>query len=162
MVRLHSDRVYRVVATLVGTDDAEDTSQEVFLNVFAHFGSFRGDSELATWIYRIATNVSLRRLERRKRSAARRLGRDGLPEASEGPVGVATQGEERELLRAALERLPEEQRAVVVLRGIEELSFEEVARILAIPKPTAQSRMARAKEKLRALLGPLLERRGEG
>jgi RNA polymerase sigma-70 factor (ECF subfamily) len=159
IIRLHSERVFRIVAALVGPEDAEDASQEAFLNVFAHFGAFRGDSELATWIYRIATNVALRRLERRKRLAPSRLVGGVLSEASTGPLPVASSTEEREILRAALDRLPEEQRAVVVLRGIEELPFEDVARILAIPKPTAQSRMARAKERLRVLLAPLLEPR---
>ncbi len=73
------------------------------------------------------------------------------------PLDQASAGEERERLRLALERLPPDQRAVVVLRAMEGLPFEEVARILAIPVPTAQSRMARAKEKLLVLLAGSLE-----
>ena len=73
---------------------------------------------------------------------------------------MAATSEAREALHAALAELPEDQRAVIVLRGLEGLPFEEVARILGIKKPTAESRMARAKEKLRGLLGRWLEEDG--
>ena len=155
IVRVHAERVYRVTASILGPGEAEDATQEVFLNVLSGFSGFQGRSRLSTWIYRVATNAALRRLERRKRGSDVEMG--PLLREPPDPLDQASAGEERERLRLALERLPPDQRAVVVLRAMEGLPFEEVARILAIPVPTAQSRMARAKEKLLVLLAGSLE-----
>jgi RNA polymerase sigma-70 factor (ECF subfamily) len=159
-VHAHADRVYRVVASVLGPVEAEDATQEVFLNILSGFGGFEGRSRLSTWIYRVATNVALRRIERRRRSVLEPLEEKEPVLAGGDPEAEASSEEQRERLRAALERLPAEQRSVVVLRAMEGLPFEEVARILGIPVPTAQSRMARAKERLLLLLRGTLEPHG--
>ncbi|MBI3724073.1 sigma-70 family RNA polymerase sigma factor [bacterium] len=166
IVRVHSDAVFRVVAGHLGSSEAEDASQEVFLQVHRGLRAFEGRSLLSTWIFRIATNVALKRLRRKRRRPSSRSIEEGEAVAADGPAPEAglDSSELRAVLLRALDRLPEEQRAVVVLRGIEGLPFEEVARVLGIVRPTAESRMARAKEKLRSLLRPWIspEARDQG
>ncbi len=158
IVRVHSPAVWRIVHAHVGSSEAEDATQEVFLRVQQGIGAFEGESLLSTWIYRIATNVALNRL-RRWRRKPRPDSLDGvdLSSSKADPVELACEREARRAFEAALATLAEDQRAVVVLRGVEGLSFEEIARALGIPKPTAESRMARARDRLRQLLQPFLD-----
>ena len=153
LVQQHADATYRVVAGIVGDSDAEDVLQEVFLRVHRNLSKFRGEARFRTWLHRIAVNVALKRRDRLKR-------RSTVP--FDGPEPVADHPEPTERLAAreaqealwrAMDQLPDHQRAVVVLRGIEGLSFAEVAETLGIRKPTAESRMARAKARLKELLG---------
>lgn len=159
LVRAQSDAVFRIVAGLVGRDDAEDVAQEVFVAVHQSLPRFRGRSKLSTWVYRIATNVALKRLRsRHRRSKREQLLADHDP-AGEGdqPSAGIEADEQRAALQRALDALPEHQRAVVVLRGQEGLPYEEVARVLGIRRATAESRMARAKVRLRELLKDWVE-----
>ncbi len=152
IVSQHADAVYRIAASHLGASEAEDASQEVFLQVHRDLDRFRGEAALKTWIYRVATNVSLKRIRRRKRRPF--LERMGVREPASplpGPDAEVGREEKRAALRGALERLPETQRAVVVLR-MQGVPFAEIARTLGIRQPTAESRMARAKDRLRELL----------
>jgi RNA polymerase sigma-70 factor (ECF subfamily) len=168
IVRVHAAPVYRIVAAYVGQGDAEDATQETFVQIQQGLASFEGRARLGTWIFRIATNVALKRLRRRKRKPplAAIEGAEAVSR-ERGPLAVAQEGELRAAFQEALLALPEDQRAVVVLRGIEGLPFEEVAETLGIPLPTAHSRMARACEKLKQRLrrftdaGALAPRQGE-
>jgi RNA polymerase sigma-70 factor (ECF subfamily) len=156
IVRGHASSVYRIVAGHLGQDEAEDATQEAFVHVQRGLATFEGRARLSTWIHRVATNVALKRLRtRRRKPAPEALVAEPLAGGA-GPDAASAAREERAALLAALDHLPEPQRAVVVLRAIEGLSFEEVARTLGIPVPTAESRMARAREKLRVLLRPHL------
>jgi RNA polymerase sigma-70 factor (ECF subfamily) len=134
-------------------------AQDVFLKVVQGLPSFDGRARLGTWIHRIATNAGLNHLRTRKRRrGAANLSREAdVPSTAPSPDAELHAREEETALARALETLPEEFRAVVVLRVQRGLSFEEIARVLGIQRPTAESRMARAKDKLRALLGPWLE-----
>ena len=155
LVALHADAVWRVAAAHVGPDEAEDAAQEVFVRVHQGLRGFAGDSRFSTWIYRIATNVALTRAKRLRMRRATQRPMDGAAEpAARGaePGDRAADEERRDAVRRAIEALPEKERAVAVLRGLEELSFEEVAQVLGIRRPTAESRMARAKERLKGLL----------
>jgi RNA polymerase sigma-70 factor (ECF subfamily) len=155
LVALHGATVYRVVARHVGRGEAEDAAQETFLQIHKSLRGFQGRSSLSTWIYRVATTVALKRAARaRRRVAALRLvSREPPPVAAAADVeAVAT--EERESVRRTLELLPVEQRAVVALRAVDGLSFKEIARVLGIPRPTAESRMFRGREALREWLRP--------
>ncbi|HZU99856.1 MAG TPA: sigma-70 family RNA polymerase sigma factor [Planctomycetota bacterium] len=153
IVRLHAGTVYRIVAGYVPRDEAEDATQEVFVRIQQGLPAFEGRSRLATWIHRIATNVGLRRIRTRRRKPPPHS-IDGVDAAAPGasPLDATSDEELREAFRLALDALPGEQRAVVVLRGIEGLPFEDVASALGIPLPTAHSRMARACERLRRIL----------
>ena len=157
LVKAHYAGAFRVAAAILGRDEAEDVTQEVFVHVQQKLPSFEGRSRFGTWIYRIATNVSLNRLRsRRRRPQGAPLEEGVVPSAERGPVKRTSDAELRQTFREALAELPEEQRAVVVLRGVEGLSFQEVSEVLQIPVPTAHSRMARAREKLRRSLGEFL------
>ncbi len=156
IVRSHADATYRIAAAMIGASHAEDVVQETFLRVHRGLPRFRGESRLRTWIYRIATNVSLTRRGRMAARPAEPLGDADPVSTAPGPDAESVTEERKALLRRALDQLPEHQRAVVILRVIEGLSFEETARILGIRRPTAESRMARAKDRLRQILEPVI------
>jgi RNA polymerase sigma-70 factor (ECF subfamily) len=154
LVLKHVDAVHRVVLGHVGPDEAEDATQEVFLRVHRGLKGFEGRSRVTTWLYRIATNVGLKRRRRRRWLFVRSeevLARQ--PDDRPGPEAVAADREERDRVARAVAALPEDLRSVVILRGFEGLPWEEIAKILDIGVSTAEARMARAKDQLRVLLG---------
>jgi len=140
-------RVYRLAVRMVGSADAADVTQEVFLRVFARVVTFRGASAFPTWLYRVAVNECLRYLGRRPRK---------LQPLVEEPVCAAA-GPERsleqaDLLERALERLDAPLRAVFLLREVEGLRYQEIADILAIAPGTVASQLSRARAELQAFL----------
>jgi len=154
LVLKHADAVHRVVLGHVGPDEAEDAAQEVFLRMHRGLKGFEGRSRVTTWLYRIATNVGLKRRRRRRWSFVRSeqalaRQRDDRP----GPEAVMADREQRDRVARAVAALPEDLRSVVILRGFEGLPWEEIARILDVGVSTAEARMARAKDQLRVLLG---------
>ena len=153
LIDAHGRFVYRVVVGLLGEQEAEDVTQEVFLRACAHLGRFEGRSSERTWLYSIARNLSISWLRKETRRRTQTLEPVAAVASGLGPEALAGREEERAALLAAIQRLPLYQREVVVLRGLVGLPFEEVARILKIKRPTAESRMARAKVRLRELLG---------
>lgn len=158
IVRRHGSAAYSIVCAHLGAGEADDATQEVFLQVHRGLANFEERSSIATWIHRIATNVALNRLRRRRRKPTPpTLDEEATTSPDPGPLALAAESEARRAFELALATLPEEQRAVVVLRGVEGLAYEEVSRVLEIPIPTAQSRMSRAREKLRTLLARFLE-----
>lgn len=144
-------RVLALGVQLTGRrDDAEDILQNTFLQVYRYLPSWRGESNIATWVYRIALREGLRYRRKQQRPVA-------LPE--ETPQRRSTtdpleRQETREQLYAALHQLPTAQRAVLALLTIEELSVEEVARIMNIPEGTVWSRAYHARRQLRRHLEP--------
>lgn len=140
--------------------DAEDVGQETFVRFYRALGQFRGESKLATYLTRIAMNLSLNALKRRRRWYWRFLSLDGLiPGLPEAPFEQAQEGsaqEEAELVRAAVQALEPKFRAVVVLRLIDGYSTRETAELLGIPVGTVLSRLARAQQKLKERLEPTL------
>jgi RNA polymerase sigma-70 factor (ECF subfamily) len=158
LVLKHVDAVHRVVLGHVGCDEAEDATQEVFLRVHRGLKGFEGRSRVTTWLYRIATNVGLKRRRRRRwpfsgsdRALAER------PDMRPGPETIASDREQRERVARAVASLPDELRSVVILRVFEGLAWDEIAKVLDIGLSTAEARMARAKGRLRALLEPTHE-----
>lgn len=163
VVRTHYDRVYRLALRMLGNaTDAEDVAQEAFMKVHRSAPRFRADSSLSTWIYRITHNVCLDELRRRKRRplAQGLQGSDDEHLAVEqaddgpGPEEAALSADERLRLRRALDGLPLEFRSVLVLREVEDLSYEQIASVLKCPIGTVRSRLARA----RRLLAERLQR----
>lgn len=151
LVARHAPSVFRIVAGHLGPTDAEDAAQEVFTRVYLGLKGYKGEARLSTWIFRVATNVALTRASKKRRRDPVRPFEEEPPSSAPPPGEELLAQERREAVRRAVEQLPEEQRSVVLLRS-EGLSFEEVARVLGILRPTAESRMARAKERLRAIL----------
>jgi RNA polymerase sigma-70 factor (ECF subfamily) len=163
------DRYERAVAsTVIGMlgpgDDADDVGQETFVRFHRALGSFRGESSLKTYLVHIAMNLSLNALKRRRRSALRFVSRDGesddgdplvnLPEPRVGPDGDVDTRELQLLVRAAVRRLGEKHRAVVVLRLFHDYSTKETAEVLGVPEGTVLSRLSRAMKELESMLRP--------
>ena len=154
--RAHSGRLYSVACRMLGNPtDAEDLLQEIFLAAHRKLDSFRGESALGTWLYRLATNLCLDHL----RSRAARTGQMTGPLDDEpGLTDVSSRGlAERTLARMDLERalahLPEGCRAAFVLHDVEGLEHREVAEVLGIAEGTSKSQVHKARLRLRALLG---------
>jgi RNA polymerase sigma-70 factor, ECF subfamily len=165
LVTDHQRMVYQLALHLLGdAQEALDVSQEVFLRVFRTLAQFRGQSTLKTWIYRIVVNQASNRQRwwRRRRRAQQVALEDHTaahgelpePHISSQPDSVLEQGELSKRVWAALDSLPFDQRAVVVLREIDGLSYEEIAVSLGVAVGTVKSRLARARESLRLVLRP--------
>ncbi|HVY60985.1 MAG TPA: sigma-70 family RNA polymerase sigma factor [Planctomycetota bacterium] len=163
IVSEHARPVYATVLGFVPPAEADDVAQEAFLRVVQGLATFDGRARLGTWIVRVAVNTALNHLRaRRRRPPPAPLPDEALvPSPAPAPGALLDEAEERAAYLRALDALPDEQRAVVVLRVQRGLSFEEVAAALGIARPTAESRMARAKARLRELLAPLVERDAE-
>ncbi len=163
LVNEHQRMVYQLSFNLLGDhNEALDLSQEVFLRVFRTIHAFRGQSALRTWIFRIVVNQARNRQRwwrRRHRSQQVSLDehiRDhgDFPEQNNGssPDRLFGQKEVAERLRTALDHLPFDQKTALVLREIDGLSYEEIAYSLGVAVGTVKSRLARARESLRAEL----------
>ena len=153
LVIRHEGKVAGVIRSMLGTTpEAEDVGQEVFIRFYDALGKFRGDALVSTYLVRIAINLSLNELKRRKRSATRFT----TMEAASGK-GTEDMMDLNEQLRYEFKRLDPEFQAVATLRLIEGYSTEETAEILGIPLGTALSRLARAQQKLRVALSKKLK-----
>ena len=162
-------RVYRVANGIChSSPDAEEVVQDVFLTLFRKAGSFEGRAALGTWLYRVAVNTALNK-RRGKRNELEEPLEDLLPtfkedghrqgdrsfllaDWSQMPDEMLLSREGREVVHAAVGRLPEHFRAVLLLRDVEELSSEEVAEILGDSIASVKSRLHRARMALRELL----------
>jgi RNA polymerase sigma-70 factor, ECF subfamily len=164
LIELYQQPVYNLVYRLLpDPGDACDVVQEVFLKVFRNIGNFRSQSSLKTWVYRIALNEAhnkRRWFGRHKRHEvdldreddhARSL-QDSLPDSSSSPFDLMLGEETHEKIEQALQKLSPNFREAVVLRDIEELSYEEIADILNINMGTVKSRILRGREALRKQL----------
>jgi RNA polymerase sigma-70 factor, ECF subfamily len=163
LVTDHQRMVYQLGLHLLGDpQEAADLSQEVFLRIFRTLAQFRGQSTLRTWIYRIVVNqASNRQRWWRRRRRAQQVALDDhtaahgeLPESRSYamPDQVLQQREIAGRVWQALDQLPFDQRAVIVLREIDGLSYEEIAASLGVAVGTVKSRLARARGTLRAVL----------
>lgn len=150
-------RVWRVARALLGSAaEADDATQEVFLRVLEKAPLFDGRSRFSTWIHRLSVNHCKNRRERERAHRSRQEALSIEEPACSGPspLELAADDDERAHLFALLARLPEEQRAVLVLREVEGLAYREIADALEIPAGTVMSRLARARERLLLELGP--------
>jgi RNA polymerase sigma-70 factor (ECF subfamily) len=162
LVSEHQRMVYQLSLNLLNDhNEALDLSQEVFLRVFRTIHTFRGHSSLRTWIYRIVINQARNRQRWwRRRHRAQQVSLDQhiqdhgeLAETQDrGPDRLVGQKQLAERIRVALERLPFDQKTAIVLREIDGLSYEEIGFSLGIAVGTVKSRLARAREGLRAQL----------
>lgn len=159
IVAQHGDRVFGLILRMVGNAaEAEDLAQEVFVTVFKSIESFRGESRFSTWLLRIAANHAKNRIKylSRRGTATEDVGElssevaDGLQERSlqarvHRPDTLMEAAELGALLERAITELDEEQRLLIVLRDVEELSYEEICEITGLPEGTVKSRMHRAR-----------------
>lgn len=158
-------RVLRYLARMAGEAEAEDLAQEVFEKVSHSLGDFRGEAELSTWVYRIATNTALDRLRRRAKPAApvdpsvadaivaveadRNVWTDEKQQTLEGRV---IRDEMNACIREVISGLPENYRTVIILGDLEGFSDREIAQILRLSLRNAKIRLHRARVQLRKAL----------
>jgi RNA polymerase sigma-70 factor (ECF subfamily) len=156
IVRRYEDRVAATVIGMMGSGpEAEDVGQEVFIRFYKHLNQFRGDAKLATYLTRIAINLSLNALRRRKRNRLIFWDQSVESEISNhSSVSHDPYDEEKEIVQKAILQLEPSFRSIVVLRIIEGYSTREAAKMLGIPEGTVLSRLARAQKKLKELLTP--------
>jgi RNA polymerase sigma-70 factor (ECF subfamily) len=155
LYRQHAGRLYNLVFRMTGSQqEADDLLQEVFLQAHRKLGSFRGDSSLGTWLYRLGMNHCLDYLRGRQA----RMGRatdsfedDGVAEPV-APAPAVPAAISRMDLERAIERLPEGCRAAFLLHDVEGFEHNEVARILGISEGTSKSQVHKARMKLRVML----------
>ena len=163
LVREHQTRVYNLALRMTGNEeDALDISQETFLKAWRTMGKYRGECSLGSWLYRIASNLSIDLLRKNKRQQREKIvslednGEDGrtleLPDLREEPQTILEREENRRAVWACLEKLPEEQRLILVLRDVNGLSYEEIGASMGLEMGTVKSRIFRAREKLANLL----------
>jgi RNA polymerase sigma-70 factor (ECF subfamily) len=163
-MRRNNRRLFRAAwGILRDEQEAEDAVQDCYLKAFSALSDFRGEAALSTWLTRIAINEALMR-RRRKQAQAASVGNviplrpEGTPEmeAAEDPAlspeSAAMRAQLRPYLEEAVGGLPEDQRAVFVLRALEELSVEEIAHILDLNPQTVRTRFLRARRKLQERL----------
>ena len=159
LVRRYQKPVFRIVLRMVRSpDDADDLTQDTFVRAHRGLKTFKDEYDFHPWLYRIAVNQAINFLNKRKRQAAADI--DEVPEADirtgpepESPLQSASRQELLTRLELALDKLPEEQRTVFLLRVQEGLSYEEIAETMETPKGTVMSRLARARMALRKHLG---------
>ncbi len=162
LVEDQSKIVYNLCLRMVGNEqDACDLSQEAFLKAYTNLSAFRGDSKFSSWLYRMTTNLCLDFLRRRSRQKTVLLTYDTddggenflqIPDNAPSPEAEAERRELRDAVRQGLSELPESQREILLLREIGQLSYEEIARQLALEPGTVKSRIFRARKRLCEIL----------
>ncbi len=167
----YQERVFRLILRMLGDRaEAEDLAQEVFISVFKSIDGFRGDSQLSTWVYRVAANHCRNRikyLSRRRKQLTHgfdeQLGEEGDASSSQDrpdtPDRLLEARQTEHLLQQGLLALDAEQRELIVLREVEHLSYEEIMDITGYPEGTVKSRLHRARSALREHLDKAERRR---
>jgi RNA polymerase sigma-70 factor (ECF subfamily) len=158
LVGRHQRYVYNLALRVVGNpQEAEDLAQEAFLRAWVAIANFRRESQFRTWLFRIVTNLFYNRLPSLRRELFE-LGEEclaGIPDDNPADLNPAS-GLEAEEVRAYLheqiDRLPEGQRLLVMLRYQQGLSYEDIARVVSLPLGTVKTGLFRAKERLRSSL----------
>ncbi len=164
LVQMYQDRLFPPLLRLTGcADDAADILQDAFLKAFQKLGDFQGESSFYTWVYRIAVNLALsgKRRNRRAPSPFSTRGESNFLDPSDDPdrtdpAAPLELAERETIVQDALLELAPEFRAVVVLKDVDGLRYEQIAAILNIPIGTVRSRLHRAREELRKRLTSLI------
>jgi RNA polymerase sigma-70 factor (ECF subfamily) len=162
LVDLYKRQVYAICFRMVGIpQEAEDLAQESFLRAYTNIGRYQLDKKFSTWLYRIATNLSIDYLRKRKPSVyldAEVPGTEGytlqtqLPSGEPAPDESVVLGEERARVISAIGQLPIKYRTPIVLKYIDDLSLIEISDILKLPVATVKTRIHRGREALKKRL----------
>ncbi len=157
LVRKYQDLVHRLIYRLLGnTSDTEDMAQEVFIRAYKGIGKFRQDATFSTWLTRICINYCKKQRRKLKRdlTSLEQIMSQGhdFPDTSIAPDSALEHEERNQLLRQAIEKLPEQYRIVLILRYFEEYPCKQIAEILGCASGTVHSRLFRAHERLRKQL----------
>jgi RNA polymerase sigma-70 factor (ECF subfamily) len=155
LVRRHRDRMWAVaLRTVRDPEEASDAVQEAFISAFRAAGNFRAESQVTTWLHRIVVNACLDRIRRHQSRPTVPLPETGFNEPA-APRDSMSERETSLVISAALNQLPEDQRAPIVLVDVEGYSVAETAQLLGIAEGTVKSRCARGRTKLAKVLGHL-------
>ncbi len=162
LIKKYEKKVYSLCYRYSGNyDDANDLAQEAFLKVYNSIDKFKGKSAFSTWLYRVTANVCLDEMRKQKKSP---LSLDKPQETEEGemyfslpdqkynPEVIAEKNDLRQLVHKGIGELPKEQRIIIILREMEELSYEEISEVLEISIGTVKSRLNRARKNLKEIL----------
>ena len=159
LVDKYQTKVYNLALRMCGNeDDAYDLAQDAFVRAWRSLGSFQFESAFSTWLFRLTSNICLDYLRAKKRRAAVSLTMSGddeeetqldIPDPGIGPEEAAIAAEDKRLLMEALNSLPADQRQIITLRAINDLSYAEIAQILNLQEGTVKSRLSRARTALR-------------
>ena len=164
LMRLHQRRVYRLLLAMVRDPEAADSlTQECFLRAWRKRASFRGEAAVGTWLLRIAVNLARDHARNRRLAFWRRLfsapaedaraQAERLPSLQAGPEQALVARQELEAVWKIVEELPQQQKAIFLLRFVEEMSLEEIARTLELRPGTVKSHLFRALRAVKARMG---------
>ena len=156
LVRRHEKTIFNLVYRMLGDyDEAAETSQEVFFSAYRAIGQFRGESNFSTWLYRIALNHATTRRKnlntRKQRNVSLEM-TEPVSDPQPGPAESMEKQEIREHVQRALNNLTSDDATVILLRDLQDVSYEEVAQLLEIPVGTVKSRLHRARQALKSEL----------
>ncbi|QFT87236.1 ECF RNA polymerase sigma factor SigW [Bacillus sp. THAF10] len=162
IVELFKDKIYQLVYRMIGNShEAEDIAQEAFIRAYVNINSFDVNRKFSTWLYRIATNLTIDRIRKKKPDYyldAEVAGTEGLTMYSQVAADVSLPEEDvenmelQEEIQRKILNLPDKYRSVIVLKYIDELSLLEISEILEIPVGTVKTRIHRGREALRQQL----------
>jgi RNA polymerase sigma-70 factor (ECF subfamily) len=170
LVQRYQRQVYNLAYRMLGNaEDAGDLVQDTFLRAYGALSSFRQDASFLTWLYKIASNLCIDQLRSRKVKGALSLeveleeGREPKSESREdAPEDAAVRDAVKDVVHKAVLNLPEKYRVVVVMRHLQGMSVEEIARALDLPTGTVKTHLFRARDMLRERLRPVLELEADG
>lgn len=157
LVERYQDRVFRLLSRYCRDQvECEDLAQEVFLKVFRKLHTFQGDSQFFTWLYRIAVNAATDHLSRASSRRLKLVEDDATleerNERDDSPLSPILSAELATAMRAIVDGLPEKFRTVLVLREYEDLSYTEIAEVLGVQIGTVESRLFRARQRVKDAL----------
>ena len=164
LVRRHQTSIFNLIYRMLGDyDEAAEIAQEAFLSAYKSIDQFRGEANFSTWLYRIALNHASTRRNIIAAWRQRTVPLDGADPIDERVVDPALLVEQREIqqrVQIALNSLPSDDASIIVLKDLQDVSYEEMATMLNIPLGTVKSRLHRARQTLKAKLALLFS--GDG
>jgi len=151
IVQRYQDRIFALIYGIVrDRHEVEDVAQEVFLKAFTRIGAFDGRSRFYTWLYRVAANTAKDHVKKRSRRPSVPLAEDAnIESGTVGPAASAERHELRQRVRDAIQALPPRYREVLALRELEGMSYNEIAAVLKVSIGTVESRLHRARTRLK-------------
>lgn len=163
LIEGYQKKVFNIAYRMLGNyDDANEIAQEVFIRVFKSISKFKEESAFSTWIYRITTNTCLDELRKRKNRKVISLDEDvkyddieikrQIVDDKPTPDVIAEKNEVRQAVKKAIDSLSEDHRLVIVLRDLQDLPYDEIARTTGVPEGTVKSRINRARNELKQIL----------
>lgn len=163
LIQPYQDRLFNVLYRLLGSrEDAAEVLQETLIRAFSHLKSYQGESAFYTWLYRIGLNMafSVKRRDHRRRNLGESAGAKEVEDRSYGtaPGNALENRERRRIVEEALSKIQDRHRAILILKDVDDLRYEEISEVLGIPIGTVRSRLHRARAEMREHLQPFFER----